>query len=81
MFPSAKTPLKMTTEHTTVFNYTLRSNNGRLDFDKRFSNPPSITLRATGLDLPKTAACNTGAGRYTERHFMYQTYLTEPRGN
>ena len=37
------------TGHTTVFNYTLRSNVGRLDFDGRFSNPPAPMLQATGL--------------------------------
>jgi len=51
-----------------------------LDVDVRSSNPPSITLRDTGLDLPKTAACNNGAGGYTERHFMPQNHLTEPQG-
>ena len=30
------------------FNFTLRKNNVRQDFDAPFSNPPSILLRATG---------------------------------
>ena len=30
--------------------------------------------------LNELVACNSGAGGYTERHFMYQTHLTEPQG-
>jgi hypothetical protein len=52
----------------------------RLDFDVRSSNPPSITLRATGFGLPKTAACNNGAGGSTEKNVKPSTYLTEPQG-
>ena len=41
---------------------------------------PSISLRATGLGLPKTAACNNGAGGYTERDVKPEIDLTEPQG-
>jgi len=51
----------------------------RLDFEVRSSNPPSITLRAM-CSFNELVACNTGAGGYTERHFMHQTDLTEPPG-
>ena len=55
------------------------------NFDVYFSNPPSTTLWAYDLVLslilrPKTAACNNGAGGYTERHAMYLNLLTEPQG-
>ena len=63
-----------------IFNYTLRSDEVSFILGLSFSYPPSTSLRATGLGLSKTAACNIGAGGYTERHFMHQTYLTEPQG-
>ncbi|RKU18038.1 hypothetical protein C6500_13515 [Candidatus Poribacteria bacterium] len=32
------------------------------------------------LSMIKSVACNNGAGGYTERHFIYQTYLIDPQG-
>ena len=46
------------------FNYTLRSNDVRFDFDVRSSNPPSITLQAMH-SLNELVACNN-----TQKHFL-----------
>ena len=74
------------TGHTTVFNYTLRSNVGHLDLDGRYSNPPAPMLQATGL-FKEGIAHNEMEGfligcffRYTQRHAKIQTRLTEPQG-
>ena len=59
--------MRKTTRRTTVFNYTLRSNDGRLDFDGRFSNPSAPMLQTTGL-FKERIARNEMEGVYTERN-------------
>ena len=38
------------------------------------------SYQLTGFPKPKPVACNIGAGGSTEKHVIYQTYLTEPQG-
>ena len=52
----------------------------RLDFEARLSNPPAPLLQAAVLGKPERIVRNEMENGYTERHFMYQTHLTEPQG-
>ena len=52
----------------------------RLDFEARLSNPPAPVLQAAVLGKPERIVHNEMENGYTERHFMYQTHLTEPQG-
>ena len=61
------------------FNYTLRSNDVRLDFEVRSSNPPAPMLQATGL-FKERIARNEMEGGHTERNVKLETDLTEPQG-
>ena len=58
-----------------------KQKHGRLDFDVRSLNPPAPLLQETTvLGKPKHIVRNEMENGYTERHFIYQTYLTEPPG-
>ena len=46
------------------FNYTLRSNDVRLNCYVRSTYPSSISLWTTGFEDSVTAACNNGAGGF-----------------
>ena len=63
-----------------VFNFTLRSNDVRLDVDVHSSNPPAPMSQATVLGKPKHIARNVMEGGYTEETVKSQTDLTEPQG-
>ena len=52
----------------------------RLDFEARLSNSPAPLLQAAVLGKPEHIVRNEMENGYTERHFMYQTHLTEPQG-
>ena len=69
-----------TIHHLPIFNYSLRRNDGRLDFDVRSSNPPAPMLQAAVLGKPKPIARNVMEGGYTEETVKSQTRLTEPQG-
>ena len=66
--------------HLPIFNYSLRRNDGRLDFDVRCSNPPAPMLQAAVLGKPKPIARNVMEGGYTEKTVKSQSRLNEPQG-
>ena len=69
-----------TIHHLPIFNYSLRRNDGRLDFDVRSSNPPAPMLQGAVLGKPKPIARNVMEGGYTEETVKSQTRLNEPQG-
>ena len=69
-----------TIHHLPIFNYSLRRNDERLDFDVRSANPPAPMLQAAILGKPKPIARNIMEGGYTEETVKSQTYLNEPQG-
>ena len=52
----------------------------RLNFEARLSNSPAPLWQAAVLGKPEHIVRNEMENGYTERHFMYQTHLTEPQG-
>ena len=70
-----------TIHHLPIFNYSLRRNNGCLEFDARCSNPPAPMLQAAVLDKPKPMVSrNVMEGGYTEETVKSQSRFTEPQG-
>ena len=62
-----------------VFNFTLRSNEVRLDIEARCANPPAPMLQAMGF-FKERIARNVMEGGYTEMKVIYPIHLTEPQG-
>ena len=69
-----------TIHHLPIFNYSLRRNDERLDFNVRRSNPPAPMLQAAVLGEPKPIVLNVMEDGWTEETVKSETSPNEPQG-